>query len=230
MALFILQDQTLWMGVTLSTLTHGAIAAAAIIGVPILMNAPVELEAPITVTLITPDKAVGNMALDPQPNFWPGDTAGQARAFLDHVNEQGFLDLPAAGWHVRSNLHLSHVQKHLVWAESPLDVSDYLAYFQEHPDQIGRTKFDDVDLESLIQRWKSRELISPVDEAPLRRKFGETRRGYLNLVPGFCLTREWPLPSVIEMESEGRLESDLIAALHVALATWGESLPEWVSA
>lgn len=56
--------QSLWAGVTLSTIFHGA-AAAAMFGLPSLVNAPVELEAPIAVAIITPDNAIGYMAPGP---------------------------------------------------------------------------------------------------------------------------------------------------------------------
>ena len=65
----------MWTGITLSTVTHGLMAALAIFGLPSLINAPVELEAAIAVTLITPDNAVGSMAPDVTPNIWLGDTA-----------------------------------------------------------------------------------------------------------------------------------------------------------
>lgn len=64
-------------GMSLSALTHGLVAALAIFGLPSLISAPVELESPIPVTIITPDNAVGSMAPDVTPNIWPGDTADE---------------------------------------------------------------------------------------------------------------------------------------------------------
>lgn len=65
MALHAWHYQSLWAGVTLSTIFHGAAAAAAIFGLPSLVNAPVELEAPIAVAIIAPDNAIGYMAPGP---------------------------------------------------------------------------------------------------------------------------------------------------------------------
>ncbi len=67
----------MWVGITLSTVVHGLVAALAMFGLPSLINATVELEAPIAVTIITPDNAVGSMAPDVAPNIWPGDTADE---------------------------------------------------------------------------------------------------------------------------------------------------------
>jgi ankyrin repeat protein len=58
-------------------MAHGAVAAVAIIGLPSLIDAPVELEAPIAVVIVAPDMAVGYRAPDLTPNIWPGDTADQ---------------------------------------------------------------------------------------------------------------------------------------------------------
>ena len=77
MALHEWQHLSMVASLTLSTMVHGAVAALAIFGLPILIDAPVTLEAPIAVTIITPDNAVGYMAPDRLANIWPGDTAAE---------------------------------------------------------------------------------------------------------------------------------------------------------
>ena len=157
-------------------------------------------------------------------NLWPGDTVGQAQPFFQRVDRAAFLDLRSEGWKVKPNLHFSHVQKHLVWSATRTGVSGYLDHYLEHRGEIGRKQFDQDPLEDLITYWLARGLISLVDVEKLRDKFGETGRNYLNVVPGFTLTREWPMHMVIEMESEDRLEKEIISAVRVPLATWGEEI------
>ena len=65
------------VSISLSTVVHGLVVTLAVFGLPSLINAPLELEAPIAVTIITPDNAVGFMAPDVAPNIWPGDTADE---------------------------------------------------------------------------------------------------------------------------------------------------------
>ena len=150
--------------------------------------------------------------------------------FIDQVAREAFLKLPDKGWQVHTNLHFSHVQTHLVWAETTLPVEDYLTFFQDNPAQIGRIHFEDVSLPALIRKWRKLDLISPSDEKDFRREFGETRREYLNVTPGFQLSRAWPMSKVIDLEESDRLEVQLIDALREPLMTWQEKLPEWEAA
>jgi hypothetical protein len=84
----------------------------------------------------------------------------------------------AAGWQIRPNLHFSHVQKHVVWASTDLPVSEYLDYFRENPNEIGRANLAKVPLAELIARWTSLRLISASDAGKLQRAFGETQRSF----------------------------------------------------
>ena len=162
-------------------------------------------------------------------SIYPADTVGQARAFLERVDPAAFLALPDVGWAVQVNLHFSHMQKHLVWADSTMSAKDYLAHFTMNPRDIGRKLFDDVSLADLIRKWSDLGLVAARDIGSLNRAFEETQRSFINVVPGFQLTREWPMSEIVGKEAEGRLEEMLVDALRVPLGTWDEILPEWVS-
>ena len=167
----------------------------------------------------------GEGGLSLRQSIWPGDTVSQARTFLNHVDERAFLSLPNAGWEIATNLHFSHMQKHLVWAKPELEVAEYLDLFRESPELVGQVGFNDQPLEDLVEQWKALRLISSEDQAKLQTHFGETRRNFINVIPGFRLTREWPLAAVIELEAQGLLETELITALRRPLETWKESIP-----
>lgn len=162
-----------------------------------------------------------------EESIYPADTVGQAREFFQRVDRDAFLALESHGWEIQPNLHFSHVQKHIVWAQSSLGVAEYLDYFLANSDQIGRKNLNQVDLRDLAADWLRLGLISESDEAALLREFGGTQRSYLNVVPGLGLVRKWPMRTIIEMEAEQRLERELVEALRVPLATWGESIREW---
>lgn len=178
---------------------------------------------------LTVDRDREGNSLVLRQSIWPGDTVRQARAFLERVDQDAFLSLPDASWKVRTNLHYSHMQKHLVWAETSLSVSDYLAYFATHPEEIGRRQFEEVTLSDLCDRWRDVGLVSDSDVESLHHAFGETRRSFLNVIPGFELTREWSMSDIIVFESEHRLERTLVESLREPLSTWGETLPDWLA-
>src|SRR5690606_30905425 len=73
-----------------------------------------------------------------EESIYPADTVGQAREFFQRVDRDAFLALESHGWEIQPNLHFSHVQKHIVWAQSSLGVAEYLDYFLANSDQIGR--------------------------------------------------------------------------------------------
>lgn len=159
-----------------------------------------------------------------RPSIWPGDTVRQARAFFKQVEREAFLSLPQQDWNVMPNLHFSHIQKHLVWADTPMSLAEYFDYFVQHPDEIGRRSFEDEPLDELISGWKSADLISDRDSVELTEEFGETQRGFLNMIPGFSVWKDWPISRVIELESAGTLEQALINELQLPLSTWGDEL------
>lgn len=74
-------------------------------------------------------------------------------------------------------------------------------------------------------------LIRSADREKIEAEFNNTKRQSLNVVPGFLVSREWDLDTVIELEEreEEELEEEglkelIIDALAVPLATWGETL------
>jgi len=162
-------------------------------------------------------------------SLWPGDTVHQARALFGKLNKPAFLGLAESGWKVAPNLHFSHMQKHLVGAKTPMPVPEYLEFFASNPREVGQTSFADRSLAELSSRWLDLGLISREDVGELDRHFGQTRRSFINVIPGFYLNREWPMPAILELESQDRLELELWDALASPFAAWGDSVPAWVS-
>ena len=149
----------------------------------------------------------------------PADTVGQARCFYDAVDRTAFLSLKE--WKVEPNLHFSFVRRNLIWARTAWKTRDYLDYFS---DQSSYGKMDRDKLLSLAEQWEREGLIMSEDLDKIRDLFRNTNMQSLNVVPGFSVTREWDLDTVIELEKRGELEECIIDALATPLATWGETL------
>ena len=155
-------------------------------------------------------------------DLYPADTVAQAHRFFDKVNEKAFLSLEESGhWKVKPNLHFSFVSKHLIWAETDLPTRDYLKYFSRSS-LYGQKQKD--DLLRLCDRWERMRLIRPEARNKIKDQFSTTNRKSLNVVPGFSVSREWELDTVIDLENQRKLVSVIIDELSIALATWQETL------
>ena len=147
----------------------------------------------------------------------PADTVGQARRFYDAVDKAAFLSLKE--WKVEPNLHFSFMGTHLVWAETALGTREYFDYFSESS-SYGQRSADRDTLSPLADQWEHEGLISSADRKKIKDEFINTNRKNINIIPGFSVTREWDLDTVIELEKRGELEACIIDALATPLATW----------
>ncbi len=153
----------------------------------------------------------------------PADTVGQARCFFETVNKEAFLALQASDdWKVRPNLHFSFANKHLIWAEET--TWETREYFDRFSDGSLYGKRDRDKLLRLVKQWEREHLISSADREKIEAEFNNTKRQSLNVVPGFLVSREWDLDTVIELEDREELEECIIDALVAPLATWRETL------
>lgn len=85
-------------------------------------------------------------------------------------------------------------------------------------------QFEKDSLTEYIEDLRVHNLISTTDGKKLKENFSETNRSYLNMIPGFQVTYDWPLSEVIELEDKDMLEATLIEALQFCLSTWGEEI------
>ena len=154
-----------------------------------------------------------------QVELYPADTVTQARYFYNAVDKEAFLSLKE--WEVEPNLHFSFASKHLIWAETDLETREYLDRFS---DESSYGKMDRNRLLRLAAQWEREGLIMAGGLNEIKDQFKNTERQSLNVVPGFSVTREWDLDTVIELEKRGELEACIIDALATPLATWGETL------
>lgn len=109
----------------------------------------------------------------------------------------------------------------LIWATTTWETSRYLEYFFSGERPYGRKHWD--ELSPLVAGWKCQGLIGSRDweEIDSQRR---TERKYLDVNPEFAVWQEWDLDDVIKWEEQGKLEAQIVEALAMPLATWGEEL------
>ena len=156
-----------------------------------------------------------------QVKLYPADTVWQARRFYEAVDKEAFLALKE--WEVKPNLHFSFMSKGLIWAETDLETREYLDRFSDGS-LYGKKCRD--ELLCLAKQWEYDRLISSEGRREIEAEFNERKRQSLNVIPGFSVSREWDLKTVIDLEERGELEKYLIDVLATPLATWGETLIE----
>ncbi len=161
--------------------------------------------------------------VEPDPmlkvNLWPADTVSQARRFYEEVDKTAFLGLD--DWKVDPNLHFSFMNKHLFWAETTWGTSRYFDYFE---DGQFYGQMDQASLVPLADQWEKQRLITREDLGKIEYQFNFTKRKTLNVIPGFSVSQEWNLNTVIDLEEGEELEARVIDALTTPLSSWGETL------
>ena len=127
--------------------------------------------------------------------LWPADTVSQARRFYKGADRATFLGVD--GWEVEPNLHFSYMNTHLIWAETNCAPDRYFDYFAD-----GQLygQMDEARLIPLAQRWANEGFVTREDQSKIKNQFTSTKRKTLNVIPGFSLSREWNLNTVIGLE------------------------------
>lgn len=154
--------------------------------------------------------------------LYPANTVEQARHFYREVHRAAFLNLDE--WKVKPDLHFSYIQKILINAKTTWATDRYFDYFAG--EQPLYRQMDEMTLVPLAQQWENEGLITSDDLRELQYQFNNTNRNVLNVIPGFFVSREWNLDTVIDWEERGELENHIIDALETPLASWGETLAD----
>ena len=188
----------------------------------------VELNSPDSQYLYRPNKIAERVWIGVDPKLtlkvelYPANTVEQARHFYREVDRAAFLNL--GEWKVKPDLHFSYVQKILINAKTIWATDRYFDYFAG--EQPLYRQMDEMTLVPLAQQWENDGLITSDDLRELQYQFNNTNRNVLNVIPGFFVSREWNLDTVIDWEERGELENHIIDALKTPLASWGETLSD----
>ena len=162
----------------------------------------------------------------------PADTATQADAFFGNVDREAFLSLESRNWKVKRNLRFHFKGVPLDWLITKWDTCKYFDRFFASSlkrakkllsvSEYGRKNRDEsLDL---AKRWEEEDLILSEGRESIENQFKYTKRKFLDFAPGFTVTRQWDLDTVIELKNQEKLEEHIIDELAIPLATWGEEL------
>ena len=166
-------------------------------------------------------------------SLWPAGTVAQAECFCKAVNREAFLALNEQEWEIRPNPGFHFAQKLLFEAETSLDTSGHLEYFFSGTKPYGRYYFPSKSYgrknqkkltPSRIDQWQHERVISAEARTKIEDIRDNTNYTSIDLKPGFWVYRTWDIDKVIELEEQGELETRIIQALAIPLATWGETL------
>lgn len=156
----------------------------------------------------------------------PADLVDQARPFYKAVDRDGVLALEEdPDWRIRPNLHLSYRGTHLVYTSAEPDPGDYLDYWIEHRDRIGRVSGVPEMKEAVGQLyedgWFTEEDVERFEE-----EFVEKRGSFVDICPGVSLRTKWPIQEARDLDDgEGRFVEAVRERLNPVLGLWGQQLP-----
>ena len=110
----------------------------------------------------------------------------------------------------------------MIGAKTTCETRKYFDHFSDDRSLFG--KKNRHDLLALAKQWEGEGLIQSEDRKKIEAKFNNTALKSLNVIPGFTVSRQWDLDTVIELETEGKLEEHIIEELSTILAIWKEDL------
>lgn len=168
-----------------------------------------------------------------QDNNWcielkihPGDTMTQAHSLYKSLNTDALLKLTDKRWDIYPNLHFSHIQKHLCWANTPLGLEAYINFWKQNPKMISQVKRDPSDFRDFFQKLLQLKLIRPEDVSGLKENFTETERGYLRTCPGLSCIYRWDREEALRLDdSNDKFIDEVRKRITILLKTWGQKLP-----
>ena len=147
----------------------------------------------------------------------------QAREFWPKVDTRRLLDLQNKGWRLEPNLHFSFIATHLHWANTPLEVNEYIELWKSREMEIDSLYRDDTG--SYRHNWDclvAKSLISPDDIEPLEEKTTRTNRERISMSPGLGISYTWSAKQAAQLDRDGAFVDEVKERISEATETWGE--------
>ena len=155
--------------------------------------------------------------------LWPGDNMTQAHEFWPKVDTRSLLALQNRGWELEPNLHFSFIATHLYWANTPLEVNEYIELWKSDEMEIATLYRDDAG--SYRYNWDrlvAAGLISPDDVEPLEKKTTETKRCRISMSPGLGISYTWSEKQASQLDRDDAFVQEVKERIREATETWGE--------
>jgi hypothetical protein len=155
--------------------------------------------------------------------IWPADTVTQARDFFHGLDETAFFGLQRNGWQLKPNLHFAFIQRHIHWAETRLEIGEYIRYWRELQNTIRQYRREEFG--ALFDGLRRDGLISDHDLGVLRQQFIDTNKPSINVCPGVQVHHEWDRSEAMRLDGPAQLRRDVLRLVEAALAAWHQRLP-----
>lgn len=140
-----------------------------------------------------------------------GDTLNQSRFFYKHkMNFDSISRLIDLKWRYIPNFHISHIQKHLIWFDTPeISKEKYFEYWTSNIDKIKQ--YSKSDLLSLLEELNELKLIEIDTEkkTEINENIINSNRRYFNICPGFALIYPYSSEDAIKMDLKNELAPDI---------------------
>lgn len=155
----------------------------------------------------------------------PGNTVSQARQLYDNLDVNALLKLRDKGWTIDPNLHFSFMSSHLIWTDWNCTLEEYLDYWQQHYDFIGRMDLDnEKEVLAQLAIWKEANLLIDDDIEKVREKFFRTNRTTMNVSPGLEMSYRWAASNSEKLDQQGKYVDEVKKKFLQALACWNQDL------
>ncbi len=143
--------------------------------------------------------------------LWFGDTLSQSRElYKSKINYDKIISLEKNGWGYSPNFHISFMQKHLVWFDTPnKSKKDYINYWIKNISDIKQ--YSKVELNALLEKLLKNQIVEIGDEdkAEIKNKITDTNRTNFYISPGFGLTYSFKSNEVKELDSKNKLSDEI---------------------
>lgn len=135
--------------------------------------------------------------------MYPGDTLTQSRAFFgDQSAVNAVLALRAEGWHVKPNFHWGFMESGYAWANTPLEVEKYCAYWVK---EIGATReLSRPEWETYWAKLKSAQIVAAAGKEEFDAKFTHSNRQKAHPRPGLFCEYRWSLAEAQRLDTHGK--------------------------
>ena len=142
--------------------------------------------------------------------LWFGDTLSQARElYRNNIDEVKLSLLEKKEWKYSTNFHISFMQKHLVWLDTPIkSKSDYIQYWINNSSYIHQ--YSKSELKSLLDQLSKNKILEIDDDnAEIKNKITDTNRNKFYISPGFGLSFSFDSNQVKELDSKNKLADEI---------------------
>jgi hypothetical protein len=152
----------------------------------------------------------------------PGDTMTQARALYASVDVSKVASLLAKGWSVRPNFHVAYRSSNLRWAETGLDVADYIRYWMQRVVQHELRQVPRDEWDQFFETLEQDGVVTSVDASAIRDYLRHTRIPTLNVCPGLSFRFTWGSDEamVIDDRSQDSFAQEVAVKVKEMMSCW----------